>query len=114
MSRLTISLLGPPQITLDGVPVKISTLRAIPLLAYLAITGTSQTRETLASLLWSDSTQSHALASLRTTLWRIKSAGLDGWILTENDEISLNYHKSLEIDVVDLEKRSKNSPPIVF
>ena len=101
MSRLTISLLGPPQITLDGVPVKISTLRAIPLLAYLAITGTSQTRETLASLLWSDSTQSHALASLRTTLWRIKSAGLDGWILTENDEISLNYHKSLEIDVVD-------------
>src|SRR4030042_507256 len=105
MSHLTISLLGAPQITLAGMPVKIPTFRAIPLLAYLAITRVSQTRETLASLLWSESSLPHALASLRTTLWRIKSAGLDDWIILEHNEISLNYQKSIEIDVLDFKTK---------
>src|SRR4030066_914853 len=99
MPHIRFSLLGPPKITLDGVPFKIPTFRAIPLLAYLAITGVSQTRETLASLLWSESSLPHALASLRTTLWRLKSAGLEDWIKLENNEISLNYQKTIEIDV---------------
>src|SRR4030065_1539105 len=101
MPHITFSLLGPPQINLDGVPFKIPTFRAIPLLAYLAITGVSQTRETLASLLWSESSLPHALASLRTTLWRLKSGGLDDWIILEDNEISLNLEKSIEIDVLD-------------
>src|SRR4030042_2818455 len=108
MSHLTISLLGAPQITLAGMPVKIPTFRAIPLLAYLAITRVSQTRETLASLLWSESSLPHALASLRTTLWRIKTAGLDGWIILEHNEISLNYQKSIEIDVLDFKTKINN------
>ena len=35
MQRLTISLLGPPLIAFDGIPLKIAIHRAIPLLAYL-------------------------------------------------------------------------------
>src|SRR4030067_1526862 len=105
MPHLTISLLGPPQMAQDGVPIKIPTYRLIPLIAYLAITGTSQTRETLGSLLWSESSLPHALASLRTTLWRLKSAGLDDWIILEHNEISLNYQKSIEIDVLDFETK---------
>ena len=42
MPNLSISLLGPPQITLDGDPVKIPTSRAMPLLAYLALSGQPQ------------------------------------------------------------------------
>ncbi|OGO62315.1 MAG: hypothetical protein A2032_07245 [Chloroflexi bacterium RBG_19FT_COMBO_49_13] len=108
MPHLTISLLGPPQIAQDGVPIKIPTYRLIPLIAYLAITGTSQTRETLASLLWSESSLTHALASLRTTLWRLKSAGLEDWIKLENNEISLNYQKTIEIDVLDFKAKINN------
>jgi DNA-binding SARP family transcriptional activator len=104
MSHLSISLLGSPKITLDGVQVKIPTFRAIPLLAYLAITGVSQTRETLASLLWSESSLPHALGSLRTTLWRLKSAGLDEWIILDHNEISLNYHKSIDIDALEFKE----------
>jgi DNA-binding SARP family transcriptional activator/predicted ATPase len=105
MSHLSISLLGSPKITLDGVQVKIPTFRAIPLLAYLAITGVSQTRETLASLLWSESSLPHALGSLRTTLWRLKSAGLDEWIILDHNEISLNYHKSIDIDALEFKEK---------
>jgi predicted ATPase/DNA-binding SARP family transcriptional activator len=101
MSRLYISLLGNPQILLDGAPKNISTARAIPLLAYLAITGKSQTREILANLLWTDSTQTQALAALRTTLWRLKIAGLEDWIILDQNKINLNHHKNIEIDVVN-------------
>jgi predicted ATPase/DNA-binding SARP family transcriptional activator len=101
MARLSISLLGPPKIAIDGVPQKITTHRVIPLLAYLAINGHGQTRETLANLLWSDSNLPHALASLRTTLWRLKLAGLEDWINLEQDEISLNNEKSIEVDAME-------------
>ncbi len=100
MSNLSISLLGPPLITLNGDPVKIPTSRAMPLLAYLAINGQPQSRETLASLLWTDSSQKQALAALRTTLWRLKSAGLEEWITLERNEIALNHNKNINIDVL--------------
>ncbi len=100
MNQLTISLLGSPQITLDGDPLKIPTSRAIPLMAYLALNGQSQTRESLASLLWTDSSQKQALAALRTTIWRLKSAGLGDWIKLGRNEIALDPHKSIEVDVL--------------
>jgi predicted ATPase/DNA-binding SARP family transcriptional activator len=101
MQNLSIFLFGKPQITLDGLPVTIPTARAIPIIAYLAITGESQSRETLATLLWSDSTQKQALAALRTTLWRLKSAGLEDWITLDRNEIKLNHQKNIEIDVIN-------------
>ncbi len=100
MAQLSIYMLGSPHLTLDGEPVKIPTSRAIPLLAYLALTGIGQTREMLAALLWPDSNQKQALAALRTTLWRLKSAGLENWITLDRDEITLDLHKGIEIDVI--------------
>ncbi|MGE5124081.1 MAG: BTAD domain-containing putative transcriptional regulator, partial [Acidobacteriaceae bacterium] len=105
MTRLSINLFGSPLIVLDGIPLKISTQRAIPLLAYLAITEKGQTRETLSNLLWSDTTHSLALASLRTTLWRLKSFGLEEWMRFENNEISLNYQRTIEIDALEFKAR---------
>ena len=81
--------------------LKITTQRVIPLLAYLAITGNSQTRDKLANLLWSEGNLSHALASLRTMLWRMKSAGLDDWIKLEEDKIFINHEKNIEVDVLE-------------
>ncbi len=101
MSSLSISLLGPPSLTLDRVPVKIPTSRAMPLLAYLALSAQPQNRETLASLLWTDSSQKQALAALRTTIWRLKSAGLEQWITLDRNEIALNQLRSIDIDVVN-------------
>ena len=100
MPLLSISLLGTPQITLDGVPTKIPTFRAMPLIAYLALSGQAQTRETLASLLWPDSSLKQALAALRTTLWRLKSAGVGDWIEVDRNEITLNPHNNIEVDVL--------------
>jgi predicted ATPase/DNA-binding SARP family transcriptional activator len=99
MPQLSISLLGSPHITLDGVLIEIPTSRALPLIAYLALTGQAQKRETLASLLWTESNQKRASAALRTTLWRLKRAGLGDWIELTRNEIVLNPHKNIEVDV---------------
>ncbi len=101
MARLEISLLGPPKISLDGAPLIIPTVRALPLIAYLAITGKSQTRETLANLLWTDNSQKQALAALRTTLWRLKATGLEDWITIARNEVQLNNQRFIDVDVVN-------------
>ncbi len=101
MVSLSISLLGKPQITLDGAPITLPAARAFPIIAYLAITGRSQSREVLANLLWSESSQRQALAALRTTLWRLKSTGLEDWITLDRNEIELNYQRNIDIDVLN-------------
>ena len=100
MTHLTISLLGSPQIDLDGEVIKIPTSRAIPMLAYLSLKGKALSREILAGLLWPESNQKQALAALRTTIWRLKSGGLENWITLDRNEIALDLQKNIEVDVL--------------
>ena len=67
-------LLGPPRIERDGVPVKVDTRKAIALVAYLAVTRQSHTRDALAALLWPDYDQTRARAALRRTLSTLRKA----------------------------------------
>lgn len=51
---LRVSLLGPPRVERDGVLCELGTDSDVALLAYLAVTGQSHSRESLAGLLWPD------------------------------------------------------------
>jgi DNA-binding SARP family transcriptional activator len=72
MSSLALSLLGPPCIERDGVPVHVPRHKAVALLAYLAVTGQTHRRDALATLLWPEHDQSHARAGLRRALAALK------------------------------------------
>ena len=50
MSQLTLYLLGPPRLELDGAPVHISRRKAIALLAYLAVSGQPHSRDSIGDL----------------------------------------------------------------
>jgi predicted ATPase/DNA-binding SARP family transcriptional activator len=63
-----MNFLGGPRIELDGSTLNLDTRKATALLAYLAISGQTQGRDTLSALLWSDYDQSHARGALRRTL----------------------------------------------
>ena len=54
MPYLSLTLLGSPQVQLNGMPVEIAAQKALALLAYLAITGVSHRRDFLATLFWPD------------------------------------------------------------
>ena len=65
---MKLYLLGPPRIEQAGHAVDFDTRKAPALLAYLALTGQPQPRETLATLLWAETDDEHARGSLRRTL----------------------------------------------
>ena len=99
MPRLTLSLLGPPRVEVDGRPVEVDTRKAIALLMYLAVTGQAHRRDTLATLLWPDYDQERARASLRRTLSALKK-GLGGnWLDVHREQIGLLDSSEVSIDI---------------
>ncbi len=65
---IRLELLGVPAVSLGGRPVRFDTRKAVALLALLAVSGHSEGRERLASLLWPGSDPGRARAALRRTL----------------------------------------------
>ena len=66
--RLSLEVLGPVRVELDGIPLVVDTRKAIALLAYLAVSDRPASRATLAALLWPESDDSGAHGALRRTL----------------------------------------------
>lgn len=66
--QIELFLLGAPQLLNQGVRVSFDTRKALALLAYLAVVGQPQHRDTLAALLWPEQAQDSARGALRRTL----------------------------------------------
>jgi len=65
MPCLSLCLLGPPRIELDGVAVKVETHKAIALLVYLAVTAEGHSRDELLNFLWPEYDDGHGRTNLR-------------------------------------------------
>lgn len=101
MSKLVISVLGTPEIEVDGVPVQVDTRKAIALLVYLAVTRRTQSRDRLTGLLWPDYDQERARAALRRTLSTLKKALGDRWVSADRLGVSLDQN-DVELDLAAL------------
>lgn len=96
--RLVLKLLGPPRIERGGRAVEMDTRKATALVAYLAVTGQPQARDSLAALLWPDAETERARGALRRTLSTLRT-GLGGDELrVEGPRIALD-DESIELDV---------------
>jgi predicted ATPase/DNA-binding SARP family transcriptional activator len=86
--RLSISVLGAPAITLDGAPVRgLVSRKAAALVYYLAATGRSHTRETLAGLLWGETSETQAQKNLRDVLSNLRRL-LEPYLLITRQTVS--------------------------
>src|SRR5712692_3503941 len=75
MSRLSIALMGPPAITLDGEPITFKTQKVQALLAFLAVEAQQpHRREELTGLLWPEQPEEAARLNLRVSLHRLREA----------------------------------------
>ena len=99
MSGLFINLFGPPRIELAGVPIIVDTRKAIALIAYLAVTRQQHSRDSLATLLWSENDQPHARAALRRTLSSLNKALGQRWLDIERETLGLNFQADIRVDV---------------
>lgn len=102
MAQLSITLSGAPRVERDGILLDITIRKAVALLAYLAVTGAPQTRDTLAALLWPEADQERARGALRYTLAQLKSAIGGEWLYTTRDQIGLRAGPQLVVDVTEV------------
>ena len=88
---LQVSLFGPLQLRYDGREIRLRSRKARAVLGYLAISGTGEeTRERLVGLLWSESNEDQARASLRQALRELREAlGTAGFAHLHPDRMSL-------------------------
>jgi DNA-binding SARP family transcriptional activator/predicted ATPase len=104
--RLSLSCLGPFQVTLDGQPVTtFKSVKVRALLAYLAVEADRpHPREVLAGLLWPDWPDRDALANLRYTLSDLRQAIDDRdasppFLLITRDSLQFNTASVHQVDV---------------
>ena len=70
--RLSLGLLGPPEASLEGLPVRFRIKKELALLCYLAAEGGRHPRRELAELLWPESEERRARADLRAVLHKLR------------------------------------------
>lgn len=96
---LRVRLSGHPELERNGRPIQVDTRKAIALLAYLVVKRETQGRDHLAALLWPESDQTRARASLRRTLSSLRKATGDGVIEASRDEIGLVQDPDVRVDM---------------
>lgn len=99
MPDLSLSVLGLPRLERTGRVVEVERHKALALLAYLAVTGTSHRRDGLAVLLWPELDQTRARAALRRTLSSLNVALAGDWLETDRETIGLPPSSAFWLDV---------------
>ena len=103
---------GALRLLLNGVETPLSSRKALAILLYLALQPTrSESRERIATLLWSDSGDEHARAALRQTLRRLKAdlAGVED--LIDADRSMLRLLAPILVDIVEAGEQAKRGEP---
>jgi DNA-binding SARP family transcriptional activator/predicted ATPase len=105
VSSLALYVLGPPRVELDGAPVAIDRRKALALLVYLAVTRQDHSRDSLATLLWPESDQSKARASLRSALWSLTKALGEGWLEVDRETVRFKPDADAWLDADEFQDR---------
>lgn len=97
--KLSLQLLGPPQIALDGKPLADLTIgKAQGLLYYLAVTGRAHPREAISTLLWPDTSTAQARKNLRNLLPHLRSV-VDSYLTIDRKFLSFDKQSEYWLDV---------------
>lgn len=102
-ARCQVTLLGGFSLVVAGEPVELPA-GAQRLVAFLSLHESPVPRSRLAGALWPDSTQTHAGASLRSALWRLRRRGLP-LVHATSHQVSLS--PALSVDVLDVRERAR-------
>lgn len=95
ISSLELSLLGLTRVRANGLEINLATRKAVGLLAFLALEGTTS-RSKLADLLWSDMDEDAARNNLRKEIFRLRETSLRDFLEVSTSSLAL---KNVELDV---------------
>ena len=110
---LEVKFLGQFIVLQDGKPIQIPTRNAQSLFAFLVLNaGKSHRRESLAGLLWPDSSEENARSNLRHELWRLRKAleaERETCFFVDDLSITFNSSCNYSLDVKKLEEAPLSS-----
>jgi len=100
---LSATLFGQFSVQLHGQTVQIASRPAQSLLAYLLLNcDAAHRRDYLAGLLWPDSLESSARKNLRNTIWQLRKALNDDYLLVDHETVAFNSALPHVLDVEGL------------
>ena len=103
MGQLHIRVLGSPEVRHDGQVLKFRSRKVLALLLYLAVEGHRVTREKISAMLWPESDDAAARATLRRTLADLRGALDEGptqtHLLIERDALAFALTPGDELDI---------------
>ncbi len=111
-SRLQLNLLGPPIVLVDGAPLNVDTRKAVALLSYLAVTGSSPGRDEVAALLWPEAAPDKARSALRRTLSSLRAGLSDRWVGADRYRVFLDREGlGLDLEVAEATSHTDHGHP---
>jgi DNA-binding SARP family transcriptional activator/predicted ATPase len=103
--QLRIALLGGLHITRGGSPLcDFTSKKSAALLSYLATTARPHTREAISGLLWGDSSEDRARASLRTVLWDLRQH-VAPFLVIDRQRVAFDQDSPHWLDVAEFSHR---------
>ncbi|HKF85038.1 MAG TPA: AAA family ATPase, partial [Candidatus Limnocylindrales bacterium] len=87
---LEIRVLGPLEVLVDGMPLRVDTRKALAILALLAVDGRPYARDELAALCWPESDDESARGALRRTLSVLRAALGGRWLRVDRSTVALD------------------------
>jgi predicted ATPase/DNA-binding SARP family transcriptional activator len=99
-----LHLLGPPKILLDGAELRFPRRKVLALLAYLAVTGQSHSRDELTFLLYPKQDRSQAQSNFRSILSYLHKAIGEEWLVADRSRIALSAAEDIWIDVQEFRR----------
>lgn len=99
MAELKLSFLGTPRIERVS-PLDVSTRKGLALLAYVAVTAQSHSRDALAAMFWPDADTASAKGTLRYTLSMLRKQIGAEWFEIDRQNVALNWDANPVVDVV--------------
>ena len=110
---VTLTTTGVMQVSLAGKPLQFSSRKALAILTYLALqSARSESRERIATMLWSDSGPDQARGALRQTLRRLKQDLGPAGELLEADRNSVRLTYPIDCDILEaIAEAEQGIPP---
>ncbi len=116
MANLKLFLLGAPRIEHGTKVIKLPRQKSLALLIYLAMTGREQSREKLATLLWSNANDTQSRQALRNALWDIRHATGDDHLITDTELVSMDmtrvWSDAQELEALEREPLRPSKHPL--
>ena len=104
MSRLALTFLGPPLVLLDGEPVELKRRKPLALLAYLAVTSQTRSRDVLTEILYPDHPRDQGYSDFRQTLTVLRKTIGEKWLIADQGGVRLRHGKDLWVDVTEFRR----------